>query len=356
MEGFKVGDCKTIQQKLIPIKLNKLISLMADKQIKYKEVEQLRVRELKRYFLDNCLTNDIYLPPLIVNLENEEFEKMEPDKMTIIDGNVRLKALYQLKSTADQKERSADIHENEKGLTLNRFIDETYVCLHCFKELNESQVKQMFIDTNVKGKKVALSKLIAYDSRNEVNQITNEVLKRNFELQIAGVEMEKRAVIRPANKNFLSLSQLRKIVTVFLTGEIKEGVPKGEIYSNLSNEEHIDTISAWLNSLFKIHPPKTIGNYEMTILASFQLIHSIAYYSVRGTMHMTFQEKLSVINERMEKLSSVDFSSSNPLWEKFSGEHKGKDKLYYFKKDKETTLQLIDWLESLSVKEVREIY
>lgn len=39
--------------------------------------------------------------------------------------------------------------------------------------------------------------------------MTNEILQVNELLKVAGVEQEKHAVMRPKNKNLVSLSQLR---------------------------------------------------------------------------------------------------------------------------------------------------
>jgi hypothetical protein len=76
---------------------------------------------------------------------------------------------------------------------------------------------------------VSLSKRIAYDTRNEINRITNDILRDNGFLREAGVELEKRAVMRPTNQNLLSLSQLH-------------------------SEENSELITGWFRELFALHP------------------------------------------------------------------------------------------------------
>jgi hypothetical protein len=270
----------------------------------------------------------------------------------VIDGNVRVKAFYQLPQLIKEKEASLEFSDICKAEKLKAFIENGSIAVQLFEGLPEDTINQLYIDFNTKGKKVALSKLISYDSRNEINQITNAVLNQNLDLQIAGVEMEKSAVIKPKNPNLLSLSQLRKLIATFLKSDLVSSVPKGVIASNLEKEEKVELIVHWFHYLFELHQPESIGDYKQTILSSFPLLNSIAYYSIKGTEDMNFDEKMMEMERRMKAIQSVDFSIHNPIWETFDGRVHTKEEVVLLQNSSKTIYQIADWLKQQAGEEV----
>jgi DNA sulfur modification protein DndB len=176
-------------------------------QVSLREINKLQVRAIKRYILENANSERIYFPPIVADVKEGSLAKGKPNEMTIIDGTQRLKALCQIEELGYRAIKSEKEEDIKKGYKLLHFLEVSRIAVLLFESLSIDEADQLYIDLNTKGKKVALSKRIAFDSRNELNRITNKVLLTNKQLKTAGVEEEKRAVVRPNNKKLLSLSQ-----------------------------------------------------------------------------------------------------------------------------------------------------
>ncbi|MGQ3479458.1 DNA sulfur modification protein DndB [Paenibacillus sp. TY11] len=342
------------KQSIELFKIKDLLKYVAEDKVKFFDVSQTRIRAIRNYIVENILNNEIYLPPLVVARYSEGENENDPfsEGLTIIDGNGRLLALSQISTVIDQKQKSIDPKELAQSESLRIFIDESSIALQIYEGLNQEEIMQAYVDFNTKGKKVALSKLIAYDSRNEINRISNDVLEQNMDLIRAKVERELKSLMRPSNTSFLNLSQLRKLVSIFLTCELKSELPKGNIKNKLSYDENIDLINSWFQFLFKLHPPDTIGNYHKTMLASFPLLQALAYYAILGTKHMNFESKLKTVQERMSKLDVINFSPDQEQWELFKGIRRGKENYYYLSGNKDDILKIERWLTKITRREV----
>ena len=245
-----------------------------------------------------------------------------------------------LKATNSENEE-----EMKKGYKLLYLLEHTQLALQVFEGFTPEEKDQLYIDLNTKGKKVSLSKRISYDSRNHINQITNMVLQTNKGLQTAGVEMEKAAIIRPSNKKLLSLTQLRQIVGIFLTGKIQHSTAELTFKVPLESREYIDLINVWFDELFSICPAAMIGDYHESMLAGYPLLVSIALYANNGLVHSSFEKRKKALITRMDNIKTVDFSRKNEAWKQFSGTVKGKEKYFYLANNKKNIEQLVNWLQ-----------
>lgn len=336
-----VNDVFSKRQSIATYTIEELSTLIKNGQVKLREVNKLHVRAIKKYILENVLTEQIYFPPIVANVACLGDGK--PLEFTIIDGNQRLKAFCQIEEMGCRTAKSDMEEEMKKGYKLLQFAQNTEVAIQLFENLSQQEADQLFIDLNTKGKKVTLSKRIAFDSRKELNKITNSLLKTNKQLKMAGVEIEKRAMIRPTNKNFLSLSQLRLIVAVFLTGRMVHRTAEDRYNTYMDAKEYSQLINCWFTELFKMYPPEQIGDYNKSMLASHPLLVSIAYYANKGLEKYSFAERRQELINRMRMLKEVDWNSQNPVWRTFKG--KTRKGYYYLTNDKNNIERLVEWLE-----------
>lgn len=160
------------------------------------------------------------MPPLVAAAEEGMLGGQTPGGLRIVDGSHRMKALLQLEDQIFMSMKSEKDEEIRNAYYLQYLLEKTEISIQVLEGLSMDEENQLFIDLNTKGKQVALSKRIAYDSRDRLNGMTNRILQSNAKLIEAGVETEKRAIIRPANKKFLSLSQLRLLVATLLAGKL----------------------------------------------------------------------------------------------------------------------------------------
>ena len=341
-----VREVFTKRQAMVSYTIGELVEMFNNEQITLREINKLQVRMIRRYILSNALKEQVYLPPIVARVEDgRSLDEGKPANLVIIDGTQRLKALMELQTYVEKAISSDDDQARLEGLELIGGLEKIEVAFQIFEGLDAGEADQLYIDLNTKSKKVALSKRISFDSRNEINQATNKVLQRNDLLKKAGVELEKRAVMRPKNKNLLSLSQLRQIIAYFITGKRISSNLAYEAEMNLLNDDPIEIIDVWFDELFKLYPVKRIGNYEVSMLASFPLLYAVAVYAVVDTGDMNFEEKKEVVIARMRKLEKVDWARTNTVWREFNGSVRGREKYYYLNNDKKTIDALTSWLQ-----------
>lgn len=332
----------SIEQCMYTYSVEELVQLMDKELITIRQTNQSQVRHLKKYIFNNAKEKKIYLPPIVANTDAHLVQK--PQYFRVIDGSKRVLALCQLaKDMKNNKHRTGEDFKNYIALSL--LLKDAQIAVQMFSGLTSEECNQLFVDFNTKGKKVALSKRISYDSRNLLNVITNKLMTTNKDLQTAGVETEKRAVIKPTNKNLLSLSQLKQIVGIFIGIEINSHFEQRKTPYYLSEEEYIQLINEWLNCLFQLHDPETIGNYEHTILAGFPMLRAIAYYVNRRTNNKSLNARKKIVKERMARLLNIDWSIHHPKWQTFAGDFRGHKNYYHLSKDKKTLLKLVEWME-----------
>lgn len=323
--------------------INDLVNMAHRKQIFTREINQMRVRSIKNYILENALTENIYLPPLVASLKEGSLEHPETIKLNIIDGTQRLAAFMQLEDTI-LKALKKDDEKMKQAYKLDFFMKDTQIAIQIFENLTEAEESQLYLDLNLKGKRVALSKRISFDSRNNLNVITNQVLHTHALLKKAGVELEKRSINRPANKNLLSLSQLRQIIGIFMTGKLYVNIEEKVSSSQLTNNEYMNLIHQWLNDLFELYPAETMGDYTQCMLASYPVFVAVALYANDKMENQPFEKRKQLISTRMVHLKEVDWSPSNPEWKEFKGTYKGRPQIFHVTNDKKNIEDLVRWL------------
>lgn len=339
-----INQVFTKRQTMITYRLDELLHMLKEGRLVLREVNQAQVRRIRKYLFDNIETNQAYLPPIVAHIGESSLDEGKPSHLSIIDGTQRIKAISQLEGEIMKLTGGDDKKEQKKGFTMHYLLPQIEVAVQVFEGITPEEADQMFIDQNTKGKKVALSKRIAYDSRNGINTMTKQILERNKLLEKAGVEQEKNSVMRPKNKNLLSLSQLRGLVGLFSLGRpIKSQAAYGPI-SQQEMEESVELIDMWFDALFRLHPAETIGNYHVSMLASFPLLTAVATYVLEEVEALSFSGKKEKLIRTMEGLHSVNWARDNDVWRQFSGSERGKDKYYYLYDDKKNMERLVAWL------------
>jgi DNA sulfur modification protein DndB len=333
------------KQTMITLTIRELTKRVIDGRVLLREVSQPHVRSIKRYIFDNVQTGQVYFPSFVAHLEEGELVDGVDGVLSIIDGSHRIKALVQLEEMMHKALNSEKEDDLKKGYKIQYLFEHTLLSFQTFEGFTVEEKDQLYIDLNTKGKKVSLSKRIAYDSRSHINQITNYVLQLNENLQLSGVEMEKAAIIRPGNKKLLSLTQLRQIVSIFLTGKALHSTAEITVKHPLETHEYLHLINVWLDELFTLCPASIIGNYRESMLAGYPLLISVALYANDGLVFASFERREKILRERMAKLKQIDFSRKNDRWLQFNGSIKGREKLFQLANNKNNIAQLVKWLE-----------
>lgn len=335
------------RQMFITYPIQQLIEMHKNGRLELRETNQLQVRKIKKYLMSNAASKEIYFPPMVAAIKAADYEgqKQKPAEIRLADGSHRMKAFIQLEDQIFNCLKSSNDDEIRNAYHLQYMLESTEIAVQLIEGLTKEEEDQLYIDLNTKGKEVALSKRIEYDSRNSLNQITNSLLKTNAKLRRAGVETEKRAIIRPANKKLVSLSQLRLIAGTFISGRVITRPELGNTNQTLNEQEYIELINLWFDKLFASYPPERIGNYQESMLAGFPLLLSMAVYASKGLAAEPFSNRKSEMDRRMNVLANVDWSRQNPVWRQFDGSIKGPDKYFYLANHKKNIELLVHWLE-----------
>ncbi len=325
-------------------RLDELIEKLEEGRIETRHESKHQIKMIRRYMLDNLASGQVYFPPIVAHVDAGCLAEGRPDRFAVIDGTQRLKAMGQLKPFITRLISSDVPEEHSKGYLMNKMLNKIEIAVQLFEGFTREEADQLFIDLNTKGKKVSLSKRIAYDSRNELNRTTNLLVETHEGLQRAGIEQEKISIRRPRNKNLVSLSQLRRLVGYFMTGQGIHAKPTMQQELIADADEHLEVIGLWLDELFALQPAKTIGNYEHSMLANFTLLAAVAEYAYSGLHDATLEQKKKMVKDRMSRLKPIDWKSSHEQWKRFDGTERGKEKLYYFDPNKATHVALVAWL------------
>lgn len=323
-------------QQLVIFTVQEIAEQLEQEQMILRKTEPRHTRKIRQYVMEQFMTGDVYIPPIVAS-ENDGV-------LYIIDGSSRLRSIVDILPLTDRMLLSGNREEQKKAAQLNTSIGDVQLAFQIFKDFTEEERDQLYLDTNTKGKKVALSKRIAYDSRNTINTVTNELLQQHEALRFAGIEQEKVSINRPANKNFLSLSQLRSIVSLFLVGrETESGIHTQYVDQELI-EKRLPILNAWLDEVFTLEGPEKIGDYNMSILASFLFVRALTYYALKGEDLVAQEKRVDYIRNRMKALKHISWETCQPLWQRFDGKYRGVYQLYFVNNNKKNLEAIIAWL------------
>lgn len=324
--------------------IQEIMEMVENNQIDLRETNASHVRNIRKYVVDNFMSNTVYFPPIVARIDGDILPKKKPNCLKIIDGSSRIRALIDFDQTILKLISSDDEVSQRKGFFLKYRLKEMNIGMQIIINLTDEEADQMYVDLNSKGKKVSLSKRISNDSRNAINVATNQLMQKHVGLKRAGIEVERASVIRPANKKFLSLSQLRSIVVLFLTGKQASSNLNIEVYGHREFDEMYELLTIFFDELFSMNSANTIGDYHETILASFPVIRAIAQYSIRDLQGQSFSTKKEKLIERMHALHTINWSREQEVWQQFDGSFKGKEQYYYLNSSKKAIAEIVNWL------------
>lgn len=323
-------------QQLAIFTVQEIAEQLEQEKIILRKTEPRHTRKIRQYVMEQFMVGDVYISPIVAS-ENDGV-------LYIIDGSSRLRSIVDILPLTDRMLLSGNKEEQKKAAQLNTSIGDVQLAFQIFKDFTEEERDQLYLDANTKGKKVALSKRIAYDSRNTINNVTNELLQQHEALRFAGIEQEKVSINRPANKNFLSLSQLRSVVSLFLVGkETESGIHTQYVDQELI-EKRLPLLNAWLDELFTLEGPEKVGDYNMSILASFLFVRALTYYALKGEDLVIQEKKEKYIRNRMKALKHISWETCQPLWQRFDGKHRGIYQLYFVTNNKKNLEAITAWL------------
>lgn len=275
-----------------------------------------RLPGLLKYFDKADSEIGIYLPALVFSFrgdptelydsKNEQLILDESCKMVVLDGQHRIKALEKY------TEKIKDEMQKERFL-MNSLTIQIYF------GLSEEDERKLFTDINSNAKRVSMSLITQYDSRDITNLLIQEIYRTTPTLKVAEIELNKSKVIRPGNVAFSTGVRLKTFINLLLFG--KKVLAKREEQVLVSQ---YDEVVSFLNKFFPVFfsvLPKTPGDVLKYVLGHEPIQNAIASYLHESIMIFSPSEGLAWIDqweEEVEQLDLVDWHVKNGDWNKWA--------------------------------------
>jgi len=278
-----------------------------------RDISYSRIPNIVRYIENEDAKIGIFFPAFVFSFRgnplpyyhnNFELEVPVNKKLIVIDGQHRIKALERYFETIKD--------EGQKELILNSCLT-----VQIYFGLSTTDEKKLFADINSNAKKVSMSLITRFDSRDVLNVLVTELYSVSDSLQVAKIDFEKSRLARPNNDYFSTSMRLKGLIAIILFG--KKSLNKKEL--EILQKQYDDIIS-FLNKLFEElfnALPSNPGNVLNSIVGHYATQQALGYY-IHNSIILKNNNLISWVNnweEEIEQLNSIDWSINNPLWKKF---------------------------------------
>jgi DNA sulfur modification protein DndB len=270
-----------------------------------------RLPDLIKYFEKAETDLGIYLPALVFSFrenpvhyydnKNGTLEVNEASKLVVIDGQHRIKAMEKYVEKSKDKKNAEAFLEN-------------VVTVQVYFGLGEADERKLFADINSNSKRVSMSLITQYDSRDIMNLLIQEIYRSSNALRLAEIELNKSKVIRPTNKAFSTGARLKYFISYLLFGKKSPSKKDEQIL-----KAQYDEIISFLNKFFTVFfntIPGTPGDVLKYVLGHEPIQNAIAIY-LNQALIIQDNEAIGWIDDwetEVEQLDSIDWSIKNNEW------------------------------------------
>lgn len=275
-----------------------------------------RLPGLLKYFEKADSEIGIYLPALVFSFRGNPVEVYDSKdeqlilndtyKMVVLDGQHRVKAMERyIEKMNDQSQKDAFLMNS---LTVQIYFG-----------LSDEDERKLFTDINSNAKRVSMSLITQYDSRDITNLLIQEVYQTTPILKIVEIELNKSKVIRPNNTAFSTGARLKTFISMLLFG--KKTLAKREEQVLISQ---YDEIVSFLNKFFAVFfemLPDTPGDVLKYVLGHEPIQNAIASYLHESIIIYNPTEGVAWLDqweEEVEQLDIVDWNVKNGDWNKWA--------------------------------------
>ena len=277
-----------------------------------RDINYARLKNISKYIDSYDSPIGIFLPSLVFSfvedvgdyydVTKKELRIPKGVKLKVIDGQHRIKGLEYFLNDSKDLEKKEEILNS----TLTAQI---------YFGLNENNQKDVFVDINSNSKRVSMSLITKYDTRDIMRVLVRDLYDSSQALQNAGVEFNKSRIVRPTNELFFTSAHLKNFITLLLFGTTNISKKNEKL-----TKEKYDDILMFLDKLFTILfevLPSVPGDVRKYILGHEALQNAIAFY-LHKEIILEIEPDLSWIPDweaEVERLKYFDWSTRNPLFQ-----------------------------------------
>ena len=256
--------------------------------------KQVGVEEIGRNFPED--------PTRYYNREKMQLVVPAACKLVVIDGQHRIKSL-------EQYTTSRRISEEKKERVLN-----SVMTLQLYFGLTILDQQTLFADMNSNSKRVSMSLIANYDTRDIMNVLVKDLYTISNPLQSIRVEFNKSRLVRPTSTHFTTSVRLKRFISLLIFG-------KKEPSSNDERliKEYYDELLSFLERFFRLLVdilPQEPGNVLKYMLGHNPLQNAIALYCHKRIITENIRNFSWIVNweEVVEQLRDFNWTVKNPAW------------------------------------------
>ncbi|MEB4858275.1 DNA sulfur modification protein DndB [Priestia megaterium] len=304
------GDSKGVMTTQITVR-DLLEVYVIDNEVN-RDINYARLKHISRYVESYDSQIGVFLPSLVFSFNDDvasyydvvkkELRIPQGIRLKVIDGQHRIKGLEYLLNT------NTDLDKREEILS-------STLTAQIYFGLNEKNQKDVFVDINSNSKRVSMSLVTKYDTRDIMRVLVRDLYNSSLALQNAGVEFNKSRIVRPTNELLFTSAHLKSFITLLLFGTSNISKKNEKI-----TKDRYDDILMFLDKLFTILLdvlPSTPGNVRKYALGHEALQNAIAFYLHKAII-LEVDPDLDWILDwetEVEKLKFFDWSVRNPLFQ-----------------------------------------
>ncbi|MCS6112591.1 DGQHR domain-containing protein [Clostridium botulinum] len=286
-----------------------------DKQVN-RDLAYHRLPKLIKYFESADIDIGIYLPAFVFSFrdnpinyydqENDELTISPDHELIVLDGQHRIKALE------NYNEKLKNNPEKQQKFLNNNITVQIYFGLDIADE------RKLFTDINSNAKRVSMSLITQYDSRDILNLLIQELYQISNSLKVAKIELNKSKIMRPSNIAFCTGIRLKDFINFLLFGK-----KAANLKEQKQIKEQYDEIVSFLNKFFDIFfssLPDVPGDVTKYVLGHPSIQNAIALY-LNETIILNETTSIKWIDtweEEIEQLKFINWSVKNKVWNKWS--------------------------------------
>ncbi|NFG25123.1 DGQHR domain-containing protein [Clostridium botulinum] len=286
-----------------------------DKQVN-RDLAYHRLPKLIKYFESSDNDIGIYLPAFVFSFrdnpinyydqENDELTISSDNELIVLDGQHRIKALEKY------NEKLKNNLEKQQRFLNNNITVQIYFGLDIADE------RKLFTDINSNAKRVSMSLITQYDSRDILNILIQELDKISYSLKVAKIELNKSKIVRPNNMAFCTGIRLKDFITYLLFGK-----KVANIKEQKQIKEQYDEIVSFLNKFFDVlflNLPDIPGDVTKYVLGNNPIQSAIALY-LNETIILNEDTSVKWVDrweDEVEQLKFINWSVKNKIWNKWS--------------------------------------
>jgi len=296
-----------------------------------RDINYNRLNNISRYIDSYDSQVGVFLPSLVFSFGDNVADYYDKDKkelliptdstgvkLKVIDGQHRIKGLeYFLKASTDVARK-------------NEVLNSTLTAQIYFG-MNEKNQKEVFVDINSNSRRVSMSLITKYDTREIMRVLVRDLYDSSYALQNAGVEFNKSRIVRPTSELLFTSSRLKNFISILLFGTMNTSRKNEEI-----TKDKYDDILMFLDKFFVILLdvlPPVPGDVRKYALGHEALQNAIALF-LHNAIILEVNPNLSWIPDwesEIERLKDFDWSARNPLFQRHMNVSRPNTK-YEFKK------------------------